>query len=217
MSKALLVQPSFLGTDNQYLLDAIALYPARFRGVAVVEPSIDLAAARSLAEQGVVGVRLNAIGKLTPDLGSAEYRNFTRTLAEAGLFLEIQAEHQQWGAMVPHLPELPCEVMIDHFGRTPPDHVSGGFEALLDCALKRDIWFKFSGPYRFGHAAAAQCAKALIKTVGSDHVIWGSDWPWTQFQGAHTYAECLNWLADWVGGARIGDILVRNPQKLLRF
>ena len=32
-----LVQPSFLGTDNHYMLAAIARYPDRFKGIAVVD------------------------------------------------------------------------------------------------------------------------------------------------------------------------------------
>ena len=39
VSHAVLVQPSFLGMDNHYLLDALRRYP-RFRGIAVVQPTI---------------------------------------------------------------------------------------------------------------------------------------------------------------------------------
>src|ERR1700752_4066277 len=38
ISHAVLVQPSFLGTDNSFFLDVLKRFPDRFRGVAVVDP-----------------------------------------------------------------------------------------------------------------------------------------------------------------------------------
>ena len=35
---AVIVQPSFLGSDNSYLLSCLKAHPDRFRGVAVVGP-----------------------------------------------------------------------------------------------------------------------------------------------------------------------------------
>src|SRR5690349_5559555 len=40
LSHAVLVQPSFLGTDNAFFLDVLQRYPRRFRGVVVIDPSI---------------------------------------------------------------------------------------------------------------------------------------------------------------------------------
>jgi predicted TIM-barrel fold metal-dependent hydrolase len=128
LGKALIVQPSFLGTDNTYLLDALARYPNRFRGVAVIDPSVDRETMQHFAEGSVVGIRLNAIGAPVPDLGSATYRKFARLLAKLDPFLEIQAEGNQWNDMASRLSDLPCELVIDHFGRTPVTHGSGGFE-----------------------------------------------------------------------------------------
>lgn len=217
LGKALIVQPSFLGTDNTYLLDALARYPSRFRGVAVIDPSADRETMQQLAEGGVVGVRLNAIGRPAPDLGSVTYRRFTRLLAELDLFLEIQAEGSQWNDMASILSDLPCDLVIDHFGRTPVSHESGGFDTLLAIAQRKDIWFKFSAPYRFGSQEGKTCAGVLVDTVGTERIVWGSDWPWTQFEGRHTYADCLNWLSDWVAADDIQNVLTKNAAKLLRF
>src|SRR5947209_4548412 len=51
-----LVQPSFLGTDNGYLLEALAREPRRLRGVAVVAPDIEDDELQRLDSQGVSGV-----------------------------------------------------------------------------------------------------------------------------------------------------------------
>jgi predicted TIM-barrel fold metal-dependent hydrolase len=213
---AVLVQPSFLGTDNTYLLHAIATDPGTFAGIAVIEPDMPVGAMTILRQAGVVGVRLNCIGHPSPDFSRGAYREMAWRLAQAGLVLQIQAEGEQWLTIAPSLSELPCRVLIDHFGRTPPQDIPGGFEALLDAArISENIWFKFSGPYRFADGAAALCAKAILDTIGPSRVLWGSDWPWTQFEGHLKYGETLGWLKSWVPDEsdRL-RILAENPARL---
>ncbi|MFX5494428.1 amidohydrolase family protein, partial [Acinetobacter baumannii] len=57
MSHGVLVQPSFLGSDNSYLLQAIARAPQRLRGIAMVDADIEDAQLQALQQGGVVGVR----------------------------------------------------------------------------------------------------------------------------------------------------------------
>jgi predicted TIM-barrel fold metal-dependent hydrolase len=81
---ALLVQPSFLGTDNSFLLRAIADDPARFSGIAVVDPMMAKADLLALQQAGIVGVRLNCIGKAAPDF-AGEHGILARRLGACGL------------------------------------------------------------------------------------------------------------------------------------
>ena len=81
ISHAVLVQPSFLGTDNSYLVDALQRY-ARFRGIAVVPPTISPDDLRSLDEAGVVGIRLNLIGAPDPQLEVDPWPSFLRRMAD---------------------------------------------------------------------------------------------------------------------------------------
>ena len=71
MSHGVLVQPSFLGTDNSYLVAALRKYPERLRGIAVVEPTATSVQLQLLQDAGVVGIRLNLIGLPAPNLTSA--------------------------------------------------------------------------------------------------------------------------------------------------
>ena len=214
IAMAVLVQPSFLGTDNGYLLQAIAAKPRAFAGIAVIESDTPIQAMEALRHAGVLGVRLNCIGQAAPDFAHGIYREMAERLAQAGLILQIQAEGEQWLSIAPRLSALPCTVLIDHFGRTPPDHT--GFEALLDAAQASErIWFKFSGPYRFAEGTSALCAEAILETVGSSRILWGSDWPWTQFEGQMNYAETLGWLNSWVPDANDRQlVLAENPARL---
>src|SRR5476649_2515612 len=74
VSHAVLVQPSFLGTDNSFFIDVIRRYPLRLRGVAVVDCSFSDAELASLDRAGVVGMRLNLIGLPIPDLRAPSWR-----------------------------------------------------------------------------------------------------------------------------------------------
>ena len=40
MSHGILIQPSFLGTDNSYMIGALREHPRRLRGIAMVEPTV---------------------------------------------------------------------------------------------------------------------------------------------------------------------------------
>ncbi len=59
VSHGVLVQPSFLGTNNSYVMKALHRYPDRLRGIAVVEPDIGFDSLAAMDAEGVVGIRLN--------------------------------------------------------------------------------------------------------------------------------------------------------------
>jgi predicted TIM-barrel fold metal-dependent hydrolase len=215
VDRAVLVQPSFLGFDNSYLLDAIGRDPGRFLGVAVVPSDTGRNVLADLRRGGVVGIRLNCIGHPAPDL-AGEMRPLVQNLAALGMTLQIQAEGAQWLALEAALSDSPGPVVIDHFGRTAPGDASGGFESLLRAAARSPrIWFKFSAPYRFADGAAAGCAGLIRDTVGIDRIIWGSDWPHTQFEGRFGYGATLDWLSGWL--PRPEDrraVMAENPARL---
>jgi predicted TIM-barrel fold metal-dependent hydrolase len=215
IGRAVLVQPSFLGTDNGFLLRAIAEAPHRFAGIAVVPPEMPVADLADLRAAGVRGVRLNCIGADLPDFQGA-HGVLAETLAALDMLLQIQAEGGQWAAMADRLAELPCAVVIDHFGRTPQGDASHGFESLLRAASRSPrLLFKLSAPYRMLRAAAGGCAAALLDAVGPARLLWGSDWPHTQHEGGQTYAETLAWLEQWVPAATDrARVLSANPARL---
>ncbi|KAA0695755.1 hypothetical protein DTW90_22555 [Neorhizobium sp. P12A] len=219
IAKAVIVQPSFLGTDNHYLLDTIVADPQSFAGIAVIDPASGIDELEALKEAGIVGVRLNCIGQPAPDLHRGDHGVMAHRLGELDLVLQIQAEGVQWLSIAPGLDDLPCTILVDHFGRTSAGDESGGFEALLSSAtVASNVWFKFSGPYRFPEDAADRCAAAILDVTGHDRIVWGSDWPWTQFEKQHTYQETFHWLDRWVGDAgNRQQILADNPARLFDF
>jgi predicted TIM-barrel fold metal-dependent hydrolase len=70
ISNGVLVQPSFLGTDNSYPVQCVLAARGRLRGIAVVDPGASSDDLNRLNGSGVVGLRLNLVDKPLPDLAS---------------------------------------------------------------------------------------------------------------------------------------------------
>jgi predicted TIM-barrel fold metal-dependent hydrolase len=221
LAAGILVQPSFLGTDNDYLIASLARVPARLRGVAVVSPDTPPASLERLRTSGVAGIRLNLIGQPPPNFAASPWREFLVAVARAGLHVEIQAEGETWREILDPLLASGCRLVIDHFGR--PTRNEGprclGFQTLVAAARSADIWFKLSAPYRLVPATAAwSCAALLLKIPGIGRLVWGSDWPWTQHPEITRYADTIDWLSEWVpdAGAR-AQVLGANARTLYGF
>ncbi|MEP9351742.1 amidohydrolase family protein [Xanthobacter sp. KR7-225] len=212
LAGAILVQPSFLGTDNGFLLNAVAQAPARLRAVVVVDPGSEAAALGALAAQGAVGVRLNLIGASTPDLAAPLYAGLLARLRRAGLYLEIHAEGGQWAQLLPPARAAGVVVLIDHFGRPGAAAPGGGdLDAVLGALADERVFVKLSAPYRFPADPVALAALFLARAPG--RVVWGSDWPFTQHPEIASYAEARGWLDRWIVDpavrARVLDANVR--------
>src|ERR1700749_1231033 len=85
-----LIQPSFLGTDNSYLVDCLARAEGRLRGIAVLDPTTPADQLDALDPAGVVGIRLNLVGCPLPDLHDIAWRNCLATIAGLGWQVELQ-------------------------------------------------------------------------------------------------------------------------------
>ena len=224
ISHAVLVQPSFFGTDNGYLVQALRQHPDRFRGVAVVDPAIAPDELRSLDRVGIVGIRLNLIGQPDPPLASEPWQVFLKRLADLDWQVEIQAEGHRWPGLLEPLGRAGVKAVADHFGK--PDPALGvddpGFLAILKAGRTGRVWVKLSGPYRNGAGdIGARIARAAVPRLrdglGLERLVWGSDWPHTQFEATADYRamrEALDlWLPD-PADRRI--VLVETPAALFR-
>jgi predicted TIM-barrel fold metal-dependent hydrolase len=217
ISNAVLVQPSFLGTDNSYMLDALKRYPSRFRGISVVKPDISYDALRELASAGVVGIRLNLIGAPNPQFDAEPWPMFLKRLSDLGWQVEIQAEARRWPELLPLLLKSGVTIVADHFGKPDPKlGVSDpGFQHLLKTGATGRVWVKISGSYRNGAGLPAAAIPLLRDSFGLDHLVWGSDWPHTQFEKTTTYTAVYQELDVWLPDANDRRVvLVDAPRKL---
>lgn len=201
------VQTSFLGTDNTALLAALRAMPGRLRGVAVVDPEVSDTALGELDDAGVRGIRLN----LYRDAGwrridTAPWRALFARIAALGWHVELHAENGDGSTMLAALDaalgEAGVPVVLDHFGRPGAAGVADPvFDVAAAVSGRRRVWVKCSAPYRLvAPGAWRELAQRWLEVVGADRLLWGSDWPWTNHESAGRAGECTE-LSRWPGTA----------------
>ena len=221
MSHGVLVQPSFYGVDNTCLLDALRVGGEQLRGVAVVDPDISEHDMWSLDVLGIVGARLNLIGKEIPDFSAGPWPTFFRRAAELNWHIEVQCPSAQLPMALGPMCAAGVNVVVDHFAL--PDPTLGAkdpaFAAFLAYGRHSAIWIKISAHYRAGAQSVALAAYPRLRDAfGVNRLVWGSDWPHTNFEHAQDYAANREFLHRMVpDAAERSAILVDNPWSLFRF
>lgn len=215
VQRGVLVQTSFMGTDNRLLLAPLAQHPDTLRGIAVVAPTADLPTLAPLHAAGVRGIRLNLAG-IAHDM--ARWSTATAlwdALLALGWHLEL---HTDAGRLPEVLAQLPAALplVIDHMGK--PGAVAPGdasVRAIAARARQTPVHVKLSGAYRLGALDPGALARLWLAELGPDRLLWGSDWPCTNFEAQANYAALRGALDAWLDDARATRAaLVDNPQRL---
>lgn len=126
---------------------------------------------------------------------------------------------------LPALLKSGVNVVADHFGRPDPKLgvADPGFRYLLEAGRTRHLWVKLSGSYRNGDAEnashlAKSAALLLRESLGVERLMWGSDWPHTQFEAATSYDRMHAALIDWLPDAADRQaVMADTPAALFRF
>jgi predicted TIM-barrel fold metal-dependent hydrolase len=215
IGRGVLVQPSFMGTHNQALLDTLKSDPELLRGVVVLNADCALSELETLHGQGVRGIRLNMVGG-DHSLGSWSTRtDLWDRLIELGWHLEL---HTDQGCLPEVLRQLPSSlpVVIDHMGK--PAQVAGE-DPSLDAVCKRNqsiaTYVKLSGPYRLSGLSPARLARRWLADLGPERLLWGSDWPHTGHEEIASFAGMLGAMQEWLQDEQVAHLaLLDNPQRL---
>jgi predicted TIM-barrel fold metal-dependent hydrolase len=239
IARAVLVQPSAYGTDNRCMLDALAAFPRRLRGVVVIDPGRTSAAElQRMHALGARGTRLNlaTLGGRPATETARMVERLADAIAPLGWHLQTFISLDIIAAIAPMVRRLPVEVVFDHMGLALAGRglAQPGLTALLDLLASSRAWVKLSGTYRvsgdiYGNSHVDALARALI-AANHDRVVWASDWPHLGPHALHhegepphadywriDYGRLLSRLGDWTQGNEIERILVRNPARLYGF
>lgn len=214
VSRGVLVQPSFLGTDNSRLCAELRAHAGRLRGIAVIDPACAPGELRELDACGVRGIRLNLAG-VSHDL--AAWRHATPVwdeLARLGWHVEL---HTDAGALPGVLRQLPTGIplVVDHMAKPAAASASDPTIAMLaQRARTSPVHVKLSGAYRQQGLQARDVAGVLLGELGPRSLLWGSDWPCTNHEALADYPGLLASVFEWVGPQAATRALTGNPEAL---
>ncbi|MDD1509205.1 amidohydrolase family protein [Pseudomonas sp. CNPSo 3701] len=223
LSHGVLIQPSFLGTDNHFMVEALRRFPERLRGVAVVDVTVTDGLLDDLAAAGVVGIRLNMIGKDLQDYTGVAWTGLFKRLASRGWQVEIQRGIDDLAQIVPAIVATGVTVVVDHFGLPTGgiDEHKPAHRAFLELLGDSRVWLKLSAAYRSQSdrpQASVVLAQVRAAAGGIERFVWGSDWPNTQFEDRTNYAEQLALIETLLPEATERDqVLAANPARLFGF
>ncbi len=239
IERVVIVTPSVYGTDNRASVWGMKARGNTARGVAVIDDTTTAAELRDLHAAGMRGIRLNLAtsGDTDTSAGRQRLAAAMARLQPLGWHVQIYTGLTMIQAMKDLVLQAPVPVVFDHFGGAKASLGTSqpGFSDLLDLLESGRAYVKVSGAYRASeqapdYADAVPLAKALI-AANPDRIVWGTDWPHPDSQGAPGMqatdlrpfhhiddARILNQLAIWAPEAPTRrKILVDNPASLYGF
>jgi D-galactarolactone isomerase len=221
LERFIAVQSVIYGFDNTCLLDGMAEFGDRARGVAVIaSDSTDL---NVLHVRGVRGVRAYMLQG-----GVYSWGDLTDIAARIGPYnwhLQVQLDGRELVDRSQFLADLPCRIVIDHIGKFlgPVGTNDPAFRSLLRLIDRGRCWVKLSAPYessRVGppdYADVSVLARALVSHA-PDRMLWATNWPHTALHHKPEDADLLDLLSLWAPQVEVRDrILAANPAEIYDF
>ena len=183
IGRGILVQMSWYGYDNAYLLDCARRFPGMFGVVGMVDPASPKVGEEvaQLIGEGVRGFRL--VPRLRPDLPWYHPRLWSAA-NERGAILTLLVGPEQVAAIAPLPAAYPeVRVVIDHLAR--PDHETDParplFRQLLALARYPNVYLKVSAFAAISHESFPYADVGVLlrqawDAYGPQRLMWGSDY-----------------------------------------
>ena len=212
VDRVVLIQMSFYGFDNSYMLDTIESWPEVFRGVAIVDhtrPDLGEEMSR-LRERGVRGFRVyqRVTDPPTPLDGDA-YRQLCQLAGELGMALCALVDPERLPEIARAAAAFPgTAFVVDHLARIGAGRPIEQAHIDALCALARypNCFVKVSAFYALGdkrppHDDLIPMIRQVYEAFGPDRLMWASDCPYqvdneTYEDGISLVRDRLEFLTD---------------------
>lgn len=227
VSRIVLVQMSYYGADNRYMLDVMQEHPGTFGGIGIVDQAKKpVEAMQELKGQGVRGFRIQP--------HDAKPDRWLSDEASRAMWTCANDENLAMCALIdpPFLASLERElrlrpktpVVIDHFARIGIGGTvrESDLESLLKLADYEQVHVKVSAYYALGAKRAPYVdllpmIDKVVGAYGAERCMWGSDAPYQVMEG-HTYADSIALITDrWEATEETKNWLLRGTAEKLFF
>lgn len=204
VDRIVLVQMSFYGTDNRYMLDTMSRYPGVFGGIAVIDPAGPAVEAEMdrLGELGVRGFRIQPAARPAAEWLTPGHERMFAHAQRTGQALcclinpEALPDLERLARCYPQAP-----VVIDHLCRIGAGGVilAEDVAALCRLAVYPQIKVKVSAFYALGSGRPPYhdllpLLREVYAAYGPQRLMWATDCPY-QVQQA-TYEDSLALVRD---------------------
>lgn len=221
VTRGVVVQPSFYGTDNRVLLDALAEGAGCLVGVAAVTADVIDAELDGLVAAGVRGVRMahfeagdpRAMGGFVP---FSAFEALESRLHARNLHLQLFTDSRLLPVIADRIVRSRVPVVIDHMGRAPASLGArhAGIQALIRLLAEGPVFVKLSGIANISEASPgyedARAVQDVLLAARPDRLLWGSDWPHTKPSGARpSTAALVRLFQAWIP-AGLHDLVARD-------
>lgn len=215
VARVVLIQMSFYGFANSYMLDTMRRFAGVFSGVAVIDDSAANPASdmRRLAEKGVRGFRIYPRNvPVDRWLDGPGMQAMWRRGGEDGLAMCHLINPDALEAIDRACAKFPdTPVVIDHLGRIGVDGNirQADVDRLCRLARHRKTYVKVSAFYALGKKQSpyldlAPLVRRLFDAFGPERLMWATDCPY-QVQAGHTYADSIALVRDRLDFLSPGD------------
>ena len=184
------VQGNAHGFDNRVLLDALARFPQRLRGVAITDTRVAPASLRDWHKLGMRGLRFHLFSEAgrpgyARGVGLDVFAVFRKTMADLGWIMQVFCDWRLMAEVAPVLRDISREmpVIVDHMLNIPAERgvADANFQALLKLVGEGHAHVKLSAAYRLSaqfpdYPDARPFHDALVR-ANPELLLWGTDWP----------------------------------------
>ena len=224
------VQGNAHGYDNRVVLDALARWPDRLRGVAITDTGVSPDTLPEWHRGGMRGLRFHLFSSAgrpgyIRGVGLDVFETFRPTMRALNWVMQVWCEWRILPDVAGTLRDISAEmpIVIDHMLNIPAERGvdDPAFQTLLRLVGEGHVHVKLSGSYRlskqFPDYADAQAFHAALVRANPERLMWGTDWPHPQVDAAvmpddgHLVDLFHRWTPD-VAHRRL--ILVDTPARL---
>ena len=216
VNRVVLIQMSFYGYDNSYMLDVIAKSPGRYRGVAVIDsdqPDLPKLM-KELKQKGVRGFRIYPKDQpIDRWLSSEGMRTMWTTGGKENLSMCCLMDPNGLPALDRMCTEFPdTPVVIDHLCRigVTGQIVDSEVKTLCDMARHKQVSVKVSAFYALGQKKPPYhdlipLIKRVYEAFGAERLMWASDCPFQVVNG-HSYKPSIELIQTQLGFLKPGEV-----------
>lgn len=224
LERGVIAQATIYGTDHRLLLDTLA-GQKNYKGVAIIDDTVDDDELARLHGAGIRGARFNFAGFLEIVPSDATFKRSIARIQGLGWYAKIHASGAELVEHAALFRPLTLPVIIDHLGHID---VAKGLDQpavrfILELLERENFWIMLGNGDRYSLTGppwddTIPFAQAFV-AAAPDRTLWCTDWPHVRYRRTMPNdADLLELLYRYVPDPAVRrKVLADNPARMFGF